>query len=168
MFATTALRTPLRHYGLSLGHLTEQAAGLWIRSLGLPDSAQACVHREDLPFPHFTISVALPAGTGLPLITVGAAFAEAAGRACAAHASGRSGRAVHFRGCALAPGLLTVGDLQERTDIVRVTAGDLPAQPDDLLDTTRRPTPHWIDGELTLRTDRRPDGVLVPAPRFGW
>ncbi|MEV0900041.1 hypothetical protein [Actinoplanes sp. NPDC049802] len=168
MSATTALRTPLRHYGISLGHLTEQAAELWVRSLGLPDAAQACLHRDDLPFPHVAISVALPAGSSLPLTAVGQAFAEAAGRACAAHASGRSGRAVHFRGSSLPVGLLTVAALRDRTEIVRVTDGDRPAQPDDPLDPGHRLTPHWIDGELTLRTARRPDGVLAPAPRFGW
>ncbi|BEL05281.1 hypothetical protein Q0Z83_034720 [Actinoplanes sichuanensis] len=157
---------PLRHFGISLGHLTEGSAEAWIRSLRLPEVAQACTHRAEFPFPHVAVSVALPLGVGLPAETAGSAFLEAAMAAGAAHATGRSGRALHFRGASAFSRPVTVHKILSNTDVVRVTAGTADARPGDVLDCGRGLTPHWVDGELTVRTGRRLDGVLVPLPGF--
>jgi hypothetical protein len=159
-------RRRLRHFGVSLGHLTEGSAEDWIRALGLPDAAQACTHRAEFPFPHVAVSVAVPAGTAPPVEMAGSAFLEAAVAACAAHAAGRSGRALHFRGWSAFSGPVTVADLTARTDVERVTAGAVAARPGDVLDTGRGVTPHWVGGVLTVRTGRRPDGLLVPLAGF--
>jgi hypothetical protein len=157
---------PLRHFGISLGHLSEGSAEAWIRALGLPAGAQACTHRAELPFPHVAVSVALPAGLALPLEPAGSAFLGASIAAGTAHACGRSGRAVHFRGSALT-GRVTVGDLIKTTDVVRVNDRDTPADPADVLDAGRGLTPQWAAGELLVRAERRPDGLLIPLPGFG-
>jgi hypothetical protein len=159
-------RRPLRHFGVSLGHLTQSSAEAWIRTLRLPASAQACLHRAELPFPHIAVSVALPGGIAPPVEMTGSAFLEAAVAAGAAHASGRSGRAVHFRGWSRLSGRITVSDLISQTDVVRVTADAVASEPGDVLDTGRGVTPHWVDGELTVLATRRPDGILAPLPGF--
>ncbi|WP_433796566.1 hypothetical protein [Actinoplanes sp. CA-252034] len=164
--AQPAKDRPLRHFGVSLGHLTEGSAEAWVRSLRLPADAQACTHPAELPFPHVAISVALPAGLALPAEVAGTAFMQAAIAAGSAHAAGRSGRAIHYRGRSTSSGRVTVGEVLSTTDIVRVNARDTPAEADDVLEAGRGLTPHWIAGELTVLAERRPDGLLVPLPGF--
>ncbi|HWS35669.1 MAG TPA: hypothetical protein VN408_23385 [Actinoplanes sp.] len=166
MTVTARPAPALRHFGVSIGHLTEGSADSWIRALRLPASAQACTHRADLPFPHVAVSVALPAGVASPVVMAGSAFLEAAVAAGAAHSAGRSGRAVHFRGWSLFRGAVTVGDLLHHTDVVRVTDGSRNARPDVVLDAGRGLTPHWRDGELVVLAESSPDGTLVPLPGF--
>lgn len=166
MTVTTLLEPRLRHFGVSIGHLTEGSADAWIRALGLPASAQACTHRADLPFPHVAVSVALPVGIASPVEMADSAFLGAAIAAGAAHSAGRSGRAVHFRGWSLARGAVTVADLLENTDVVRVFDGSRNASPGTVLDAGRGLTPHWRDGELVVLAEPGPDGMLVPLPGF--
>ncbi|GIE76598.1 hypothetical protein Aph02nite_25480 [Actinoplanes philippinensis] len=160
------LERTLRHFGVSLGHLTERSAEAWIRALRLPTAAQACTHPAELPFPHVAISVALPAGLALPAEVAGTAFMQAAIAAGSAHAAGRSGRAIHYRGWSAITGDVTVGEIFSQTDIVRVIARDTPADTGDVLAAGRGLTPHWIAGDLTVLAEPRPDGVLVPLPGF--
>ncbi|MFC4070265.1 hypothetical protein [Actinoplanes subglobosus] len=156
----------LRHFGVSLGHLTEGSAEAWIRTLGLPAAAQACTHRAQFPFPHVAVSVALPTGVSRPVEMAGSAFLEAAAAASAAHASGRSGRAIHYRGWSAISGRVTVGDVLATTEVVRVIARNTHAAPGDTLAAGRGLTPHWMDGELTILAEPGPDGTLIPLPGF--
>lgn len=84
----------MRFFGISLGHGDEEKAESWVRSLGLPATAQARTHRVPEPVPHVAVSIALPTGTALELPPIDARYAAAAMRAGAAHAAGRSGRDV--------------------------------------------------------------------------
>jgi hypothetical protein len=82
----------MRFFGVSLGHADEGTAESWIRSLGLPDTAQARTHRALEPVPHVAVSIALPTGTALELPPIDTRYAAAAMQAGVAHAAGRSGR----------------------------------------------------------------------------
>lgn len=88
---------------------------------------------------------------------------EAAQAARSAHASGTSGRAVHYPGVEALVGTLTAQELVERSAVDRVrvlTAGDAP--PDARIVTRGHVRPTWADGELVLLTQPAAGGTLVP------
>jgi hypothetical protein len=151
-----------RIFGICLGHATEDEAEFWLRSLDLPDTAQACTHPAG-DSPVAAVSIGLPAGTAIELPRLDRRFAGAALRACTAHATGRSGRAVVFRGSRSLTGRCTVAAVLERSEIGRVSAAGQAVAPDDVLDAGAGVAPRWVGGVLTLAVSRRADGVLVPV-----
>jgi hypothetical protein len=153
----------VRYLGVSLGHATDREAEHWLGSLDLPAGVEACTHLTRTPYPHVAVSVAVPDGARLALPPVAAGLAAAAGESAAAHAAGRSGRAVLFRGVGFLLGTVTVADVLAHTAIGRVTIlGGGAADPDRPLVTRDFVRPQWTNGVLTLVTMPAIDGQLVP------
>ncbi|MCW6007721.1 hypothetical protein K1W54_24695 [Micromonospora sp. CPCC 205371] len=153
----------VRYLGVSLGHATDREAEHWLGSLDLPVGVEACTHLTRTPYPHVAISVAVPEGARLALPPVAADLTAASGEAAAAHAAGRSGRAVLFRGVGFLLGTVTVAEVLAHTAIGRVTVlGGGSAEPDRLLVTRDFVRPQWTDGVLALVTMPAIDGQLVP------
>ncbi|WBB66953.1 hypothetical protein [Micromonospora sp. WMMD812] len=154
--------------GLSLGHRTVREAEHWLAThvtpLGLPDLV-ACTHLVATPYPHVALSVAVPAAADrlAELPATPPELHEAAERAAAEHAAGRSGRAVRYPGVDRMVGTLTVGEVLAGSAIERVVVlGSAAAGPDLPLDTRDLVRPEWRDGELVLVAMPHYTGGLAP------
>ncbi|MFC3500781.1 hypothetical protein ACFOOK_07350 [Micromonospora krabiensis] len=154
--------------GLSLGHRTVREAEHWLTThvvpLGLPDMV-ACTHLLATPYPHVALSVSVPAATDrlAALPPTPPELREAADRAAAEHAAGRSGRAVRYPGVDRLVGTLTVGEVLTGSAITRVVVlGGSTAAAETALDTRDFVRPQWRDGELTLVAMPHHTGGLAP------
>jgi hypothetical protein len=155
----------MRFFGVSLGHTDDGQAETWVRRLGLSEQVRVCIHRVSTPVPHVAVSLAVPYGTAVELPTVVDRFAGAAVEAVTAHATGRSGHAVVFRGGRTVTGRTTVADVLAGSEIGAVLAPGDTVTAADVVDAGSGVTPRWRDGVLTLMAVRGPDGVLRQAPR---
>jgi len=176
--------------GLDVGHVDERRAdhdlqGL-VRDLPAGMVRAAATHWATAGGrPHVALSVELRAGTPTSTaallterlaelaprwsVVLGdevhgdAALRDAAAAARDAHASCRSGRAVHYPGVESLVGTMTAQELLDRSAVDRVrvlTAGEAP--PGTRIVTRGHVRPTWADGELVLLTQPATGGALVP------
>ncbi|GAA2640465.1 hypothetical protein Adu01nite_74760 [Paractinoplanes durhamensis] len=143
----------LRTVGVSLGHRDLASADHWILDLDVRP-VLACTHLVAEPHRHVAIS-----------LTTAAAYESAPGleQAAESAAAGKFGRAVIFPGVEDLVGMLTAGEIRERSAIDRVEVlGSGVADDDARVDTRDFVRPQYRDGELILTTTPAAGGVLVP------
>lgn len=158
------------YIGLDAGHGTVAQAEHWLdevleaAGLDIVDGVIGCTHLVRTPWPHVAVSLAVPGPVppiGLP--DVPQPLTEAASRAAAEHATGRSGRASHYPGRQRLTGTMSVADIVAGSAIDAVVVlGSPPPAPETVVETRDFIRPQWMEGTLTLVTTPAADGRIAP------